>query len=64
MSFSQQNKRLNEEHEYRYAFLTDPLYYGGDGIIAQSPEVISVINASLRKEFVFGPLHLDNLLAP
>lgn len=22
MSFSQQNKRLNEEHEYRYAFLT------------------------------------------
>lgn len=52
--------RWKFEAKAGYALLTDPLYYGGDGIIAQSPEVISVINASLRKEFVFGPLHLDN----
>ena len=43
-----------------YALLGNNLYYGTDGIIRQNGPAMSVLSASLRKEFAFGPLHLDN----
>ena len=43
-----------------YTLLANNIYYGADGIIRQNSEAMSVLTASLRKEFVLGPLHLDN----
>ena len=43
-----------------YSLLANNLWYDGQGIIRQNQQAMSVINASLRKEFVLGPLHLDN----
>jgi len=44
-----------------YALLANNLYYDEQSIIRQHEEAMSVVSASLRKEFVFGDLvHLDN----
>ena len=43
-----------------YALLGNNLYYDTKGIIRQNDKAMSVLSASLRKEFVLGPLHLDN----
>lgn len=43
-----------------YALLAGNLYYDTQGIIRQNSSPMSVLSASLRKEFVLGPLHLDN----
>ena len=43
-----------------YALLGNNLYYDNAGIIQQNNKAMSVLSASLRKEFVLGPLHLDN----
>ena len=43
-----------------YALLANNTYYDTLGIVRQNPDAMSVLSASLRKEFVFGPLHLDN----
>lgn len=46
--------------EVGYALLGNNLYYDNRGIIRQNTGAMSVLSASLRKEFVLGPLHLDN----
>ncbi|MBR5076672.1 MAG: putative porin [Bacteroidales bacterium] len=46
--------------EVGYALLGNTLYYDTQGIIRQHGPAMSVLSASLRKEFVLGPLHLDN----
>lgn len=44
-----------------YALLANTLYYDTDGIIRQYAPAMSIIKASLRKEFVIARfLHLDN----
>lgn len=43
-----------------YALLAGNLYYDTASIIRQNTTPMSVLSADLRKEFVFGPLHLDN----
>ena len=44
-----------------YALLGNNLYYDKEGIIRQNETAMSVLSASLRKEFVFGRIvHLDN----
>ena len=46
--------------EVGYALLGNNLYYDNRGIIRQNTGAMSILSASLRKEFVLGPLHLDN----
>lgn len=48
--------------EVGYSMLGNTLYYGPDGIIRQSSDVVSVITARLRQDFVFWKIHLDNQL--
>ena len=43
-----------------YALLANNVYYDTLGIVRQNTKPMSVISASLRKDFVFGPMHLDN----
>lgn len=43
-----------------YALLANNVYYDTLGIIRQNKDAMSVLSASLRKEFVLGPVHLDN----
>ena len=50
--------KLNAKVEY--ALLKNNIYYDSLGIVRQNSKPMSVLSASLRKEFVFGPLHLDN----
>ena len=45
-----------------YAMLGNTLYYGSDGIIHQSGNLVNIITAQLRKEFVIWKFHLDNKL--
>ncbi len=43
-----------------YALLSGNLYYDTAGIIRQNSVPMSVLSLSLDKEFVLGPVHLDN----
>ncbi len=43
-----------------YALLSGNTYYDTKGIVNQAEKPMSILSAHLRKEFVFGPLHLDN----
>ena len=43
-----------------YALLANNIYYDTLGIVQQHAGAMSVISASLRKEFVAGPVHFDN----
>ncbi|MBO7602817.1 MAG: putative porin [Bacteroidales bacterium] len=43
-----------------YSLLVNNIYYDTLGIVKQNPVPMSVLSASLRKEFVLGPMHLDN----
>lgn len=43
-----------------YALLGNNIYYDTLGIARQNGEAMSILSASLRKDFVFGPLHLEN----
>lgn len=43
-----------------YALLGNNIYYDSNGTVMQNPVAMSVLSASLRKEFVLGILHLDN----
>ena len=45
-----------------YALLANNIYYDTLGIVRQNTTPMSVISASLRKEFVAGPMHFDNKL--
>ena len=46
--------------EAGYALLAGNTYYDTLGIIRQNANAMSVLSASIRKEFVLGPVHLDN----
>ncbi len=48
------NARVN------YVLLSGSVYYDADRIARQSTKPVSILSASLNKEFVLGPLHLDN----
>ena len=43
-----------------YALLANNIYYDTLGIVRQNAVPMSVISASLRKDFVLGPVHMDN----
>ena len=43
-----------------YGLLANNIYYDTLGIVRQNTKPMSVISASIRKDFVFGPMHLDN----
>lgn len=43
-----------------YALLANNIYYDTLGVLRQNDKAMSVLSASLRKDLVFGPLHLDN----
>ena len=46
--------------EAGYSLLAGKIYYDSLGVARQSDHAVSVLSASLSKNFVFGPLHLDN----
>ena len=46
--------------EVGYALLANNIYYDTLGIVRQNTIPMSVISASLRKDFVLGPMHFDN----
>lgn len=48
--------------EVGYALLAGNIYYDQNGIATQNTTPMSVFTASLRKEFVLGPFHMDNRL--
>lgn len=52
--------RWNAYASVGYALLSNNIYYDSEGIIRQNGEAMSILSASLRKDFVLGPLHLDN----
>lgn len=43
-----------------YALLSGNVYYDSTGVVRQNNNPMSVLSASLDKDFVLGPLHLDN----
>ena len=43
-----------------YALLGGNIYYDTKGIVRQNASAMSVLSASLRKEFRLGPVHLDH----
>ena len=45
-----------------YALLSGNVYYDSTGFVHQNNSPMSVLSASLNKDFVLGPLHLDNRL--
>ena len=45
-----------------YALLSGNIYYDSTGFVRQNNSPMSVLSASLNKDFVLGPLHLDNRL--
>lgn len=45
-----------------YALLSGNVYYDSTGVIRQNNNAMSVLSASLDKNFALGPLHLDNKL--
>ena len=52
--------RWKMDAEVGYALLSGNTYYDTLGIVRQNATAMSVVSASLRKEFVLGPVHLDN----
>ena len=46
--------------EVGYALLTGNVYYDTLGVARQNAQGMSVLSARLTKDFVFGPIHLDN----
>lgn len=48
------------EADLGYTLLVNNLYYDSKSVLRQNNTAMSVLNASIYKDFVFGPLHLDN----
>ena len=46
--------------EVGYALLGGNIYYDTEGIVRQNTSAMSVLSASLRKDFKLGPVHLDH----
>ncbi len=47
---------------FGYALLSGNIYYDTTGVARQNNSPMSVLSASLDKNFVLGPMHLDNRL--
>lgn len=45
-----------------YALLSGNTYYDSTGVACQNNSPMSVLSAALKKNFAFGPVHLDNRL--
>ncbi|MBQ9462703.1 MAG: putative porin [Bacteroidales bacterium] len=45
-----------------YALLANNIYYDTLGIVRQNTTPMSILSASVRKDFVLGPMHFDNRL--
>ena len=43
-----------------YALLGNNIYYDTLGVVRQNAEAMSVLSADVRKDFVFGPWHMEN----
>ena len=52
--------RWNLSAAVGYALLVNNLWYDTLGIVRQNTVPMSVLSASLRKEFILGPMHFDN----
>ena len=52
--------RWRFDAEVGYALLANNIYYDTLGIVRQNTIPMSVISASIRKDFVLGPMHFDN----
>ena len=52
--------RWRMDAEVGYALLANNIYYDTLGIVRQNTIPMSIISASLRKDFVLGPMHFDN----
>ena len=52
--------RWNLDVEAGYALLGNNIFFGDDAMPFQHPSVVNVFKASIRKEFRFGIVHLDN----
>ena len=46
--------------EVGYALIANNIYYDTLGIVRQYDKAMSVLSGTVRKDFAFGPLHLDN----
>ena len=54
--------RWKTSAEIGYALLDKNIYFDSLAVIRQNTKPMSVLSASLNKDFAFGPLHLDNRL--
>jgi len=45
---------------FGYALVSNLLYYGNNGVIAQHKDLVSIMTGYLQKNFSLGILHLDN----
>ena len=52
--------RWKMDASFGYGLLSNNIYYDTEGIVRQNDKPMSVISGSLRKDFAFGPLHLEN----
>ena len=52
--------RWRFDAEVGYALLANNIYYDTLGIVRQNTIPMSIISASIRKDFVLGPMHFDN----
>ena len=52
--------RWNISAEVGYALLANNIYFDSLAVVRQNPTPMSILSASLTKNFAFGPLHLDN----
>ena len=52
--------RWNMDASFGYALLSNNIYYDSEGIARQNTDPMSIISATLRKDFTLWKLHLDN----
>ena len=52
--------RWNLHASFDYGLLSNNIYYDTEGIVRQNPNAMSVMSASLRKDFIVWKLHFEN----
>ena len=52
--------RWNMDASFGYALLSNNIYYDSEGIARQNSDPMSIISATLRKDFTLWKFHLDN----
>ena len=55
--------RWKMDASFGYGLLSNNIYYDTEGIVRQNGSAMSVITGTLRKDFAFGPVHLENKAA-